>query len=456
VEELEGYRGKSLKAILEAGASIGDRIRITSGGLTYEGILMPRAGVCDDKHIVIKLDNGYNIGVRVTPEMKIQVIEKAERREAKMEAAEGKSIRKGDLPSVSIISTGGTIASRVDYKTGAVYPALTAEDLYSAVPELGEVANIRAQVLFSIFSENMTCEHWTKIAETVAKHIEEGFDGIVIAHGTDTMGYTAAALSFALQKLPVPVILVGSQRSSDRPSSDAAINLTCAVIAAGKAPFAEVSVVMHGSSSDKFCLAHRGTKVRKCHTSRRDAFQSINDKPIAMIKPSGEITMLTENYNPRREDNAVEVKAKFDPKVALVKAYPGMAGEIIDFLVDKKYHGIVIEGTGLGHAPYSAFPAIKRAIENGVAVVMTSQCIWGRINMNVYRTGVELLNMGVIPGEDMLPETALVKLMWTLAQTRELSEVRRIMLTNIAGEINPRTTHLQFIANPYENAGWSK
>ncbi|RLE51113.1 MAG: Glu-tRNA(Gln) amidotransferase GatDE subunit D [Candidatus Methanomethylicota archaeon] len=453
MEELEGYRGSSLKAILEAGASIGDRVRIVSGNLIYEGILMPRAGVCDDKHIVIKLDNGYNIGVKITPNLKIQVLEKASKRKIGRIEAEMQISYKERLPTVSIISTGGTIASRVDYKTGAVYPALTAEDLYSAVPELGEIANIHAEVLFSIFSENMTCEHWAKIAETAAKRIEEGFNGVVIAHGTDTMGYTAAALSFALQKLPVPVILVGSQRSSDRPSSDAAINLTCAVITAGKAPFAEVAIVMHGSSSDDFCLAHRGTKVRKCHTSRRDAFQSINAKPLAIIKPTGEISILTKNYNPRRKDNYVEVKAKFDPKVALVKTYPGMTGEIIDTLIDKGYHGIVIEGTGLGHTPYSIFPSIKRAIEEGIAVVMTSQCLWGRINMNVYRTGVELLNMGVIPGEDMLPETALVKLMWTLAQTREPSEVRRIMLTNIAGEISPRTAHSYFLANPYEKVG---
>ncbi|MCS7365503.1 MAG: Glu-tRNA(Gln) amidotransferase subunit GatD, partial [archaeon GB-1867-035] len=310
-----------------------------------------------------------------------------------------------------------------------------------------EIAEIDAEILFSIFSENMTPKHWEKIAEKTSKKIEEGFRGIVIAHGTDTMGYTAAALSFALQKTPIPIVLVGSQRSSDRPSSDAAINLICAVTAARKAPFAEVVIVMHGSSSDEYCLAHRGTKVRKCHTSRRDAFQSINSEPLAKITVKGEIEMLTEKYNKRRSDRKVELKAKFDPKVALIKTYPGMTGEIIEFLTDKGYHGIVIEGTGLGHTPESMFPAIKRAIEEEIAIVMTSQCLWGRINMNVYRTGVELLNMGVIPGEDMLPETAYVKLMWTLAQTRNLEEVKRIMLTNIAGEINPRSSHKYFISN---------
>ena len=444
MKKLEGYRGISLEKLLEANATIGDRIKIIGENFTYEGILMPRAGVCDDKHIVIKLNNGYNIGVKVTPNIKIEVLKRIGKREIQRREVIKKQ---RNLPKVSIISTGGTIASRVDYKTGAVYPALTAEDLYYAVPELEEIAEIDAEILFSIFSENMTPKHWEKIAEKTSKKIEEGFRGIVIAHGTDTMGYTAAALSFALQKTPIPIVLVGSQRSSDRPSSDAAINLICAVTAARKAPFAEVVIVMHGSSSDEYCLAHRGTKVRKCHTSRRDAFQSINSEPLAKITVKGEIEMLTEKYNKRRSDRKVELKAKFDPKVALIKTYPGMTGEIIEFLTDKGYHGIVIEGTGLGHTPESMFPAIKRAIEEEIAIVMTSQCLWGRINMNVYRTGVELLNMGVIPGEDMLPETAYVKLMWTLAQTRNLEEVKRIMLTNIAGEINPRSSHKYFISN---------
>ncbi|MCS7384638.1 MAG: asparaginase domain-containing protein, partial [archaeon GB-1867-097] len=196
-----------------------------------------------------------------------------------------------------------------------------------------------------------------------------------------------------------------------------------------------------GSSSDEYCLVHRGTKVRKCHTSRRDAFQSINAKPLAIVKPNGKIEMLMEKYSPRREDKEYELKAKFDSKVALLKMYPGIREDLIETLIDRGYHGIVIEGTGLGHAPSRLLKTIRRAIEEEIPIVMTSQCIWGRINMNVYRTGVELLNAGVIPGEDMLPETATVKLMWILAQTRDLKEVRELMLTNIAGEINPRTTH---------------
>jgi len=440
--ESYGYRGELVALLKKANVSVYDRIEVkTSDGFVFQGILMPKPELSAPYIIVLKLDNGYNIGVAIDSSTEIHLIEKGKLSQPTPPKASLK-IRE-DLPIVSILGTGGTIASRVDYKTGAVYPAFTVEDLYSLVPELSEISRLRMELLFNIFSEDMTPAYWKVIAEKVAKHIEEGVDGVVIAHGTDTMGYTAAALSFALRNLPVPVVLVGAQRSSDRPSSDAALNLIGAVSVAAKAPFAEVVVVMHGETSDSFCLAHRGTKVRKCHTSRRDAFRSINAKPLAKII-GDTIKMLTNDYLPRDKKRELKVMSDFDEKVALVKTFPGMTPDLIDTLIDKGYHGIVIEGTGLGHAPRSILSSIKRAIDEGIAVVMTSQCIWGRINMNVYRRGVELLKMGVIPGEDMLPETALVKLMWVLAQTRDLKEVRRLMLTNIAGELNPRTIHSHY------------
>ena len=435
--EALGYRGKLAELLRSLGIDVYDRIAIERDGVVYEGILMPKPELSHPETIIIKLDNGYNVGVRVTPGTRIRLVRKG-KPSLPVPPKIPLKLRE-DLPKVSILGTGGTIASRVDYKTGAVYPAFTAEDLYALVPELADLARLEMELLFNIFSEDMNPRRWEQIARAAARHIESGADGVVIAHGTDTMGYTAAALSFALRNLPVPVVLVGAQRSSDRPSSDAALNLISAVNVAANAPFAEVVVVMHGETSDSYCLAHRGTKVRKCHTSRRDAFRSINAKPLAKVYGAGKIELLRRDYVPRDKSRQLELRAKFDEKVALVKTYPGIPAEIIDFLVDRGYHGIVIEGTGLGHAPEQLLPAIKRAIEEGVAVVMTSQCLWGRINMNVYRRGVELLRMGVIPGEDMLPETALVKLMWVLAQTRDLKEVRRLMLTNIAGEIEPRS-----------------
>ncbi|AFK22860.1 glutamyl-tRNA(Gln) amidotransferase subunit D [Pyrococcus sp. ST04] len=396
---------------------------------------MPPYELSEGDTIVIKLDNGYNIGIALKKIKIIEVLEKAKAKpevhfKAELEPKEG-------LPNVTILGTGGTIASRIDYETGAVYPAFTAEELAKAVPEIFEIANVKPKLLFNIFSEDMKPKHWVKIAHEVANSLNSGDYGVVVAHGTDTMGYTAAALSFMLRDLTKPVILVGAQRSSDRPSSDAAMNLICAVKMA-TSEVAEVMVVMHGETGDTYCLAHRGTKVRKMHTSRRDAFRSINDIPIAKIWSNGRVEFLRQDYR-RRGDGEVWVDDKLEEKVALVKIYPGISSEIIDFFVDKGYKGIVIEGTGLGHTPNDMIPAIKRAVEEGVAVCMTSQCLYGRVNMNVYATGRRLLKAGVIPCEDMLPETAYVKLMWVLGHTQDLKEVREMMLKNYAGEITPYT-----------------
>ncbi len=282
-EELYGYSGVSRDVLAKAGAQIGDRLRLevkrTGGQEVVEGLLMPRyhSGL-EENYVVVKLRTGYNVGVRVDVATKVSVLGKGEAPHFTRPALPQ---QKAGLPKVSIISTGGTIASKVDYRTGAVKPALDSEDLYSVVPELADLATIDAKVLLSVFSENIGPQQWPKIAESVAEQVRAGADGVVIAHGTDTLGYTAAALSFALQGIPVPVVLVGSQRSSDRPSSDAATNLLAATAVAGQAPFAEVVVAMHDWVSDERVAVHRGTKVRKCHTSRRDAFRSVNARPIA-------------------------------------------------------------------------------------------------------------------------------------------------------------------------------
>ena len=434
-EKFSGYRGEALEAIKRAGAEIGDVVRITKDDVVYEGILIPRSEYGDERHIVIKLRSGYNIGVRITSTTKIEKIGVGAKPTF---AAPPLPEQNPALPKVVIISTGGTIASRVDYRTGAVRPALSASDLYSVVPELSSIARIDAHILFSIFSENLTPTHWAEMAKTVAKHITEGVDGVVIAHGTDTMGYSAAALSFALQNLPVPVILVGSQRSADRPSSDAATNLIGAVTAAAYAPFAEVAVAMHETTSDTTIAIHRGTKVRKCHTSSRNAFKTVNAKPIARIQDQ-KIQMLTQDYKRRNPQNKLVLKPEFNEKVALIKFYPNMNPAIIEWHVENGYKGIILEGTGLGHISKTCFQAVKKAVEKDVIVAMTSQCIWGRVNMNVYDTGRDLQALGVIPLEDMLPETALVKLMWILGQTKNTEEAKTLLKTNIAGEISPRT-----------------
>jgi len=434
-QEFSGYKGKASRILRKAGAEIGDILRITKEKETYEGILIPRSEYGDEEHIVIKLGSGYNIGVRITAETQIKKVGVGAKPTFKPPPPPR---QRPNLPKVSIVSTGGTIASRVDYRTGAVRPALSANDLYSVVPELSEIARIDAKILFSLFSENITPTHWSEIAKAAAKEINKDAAGVVIAHGTDTLAYTAAALSFALRGLPVPVIVVGSQRSADRPSSDAAANLVGAVRAAAKAPFAEVAVAMHDTVSDRSIAFHRGTRVRKCHTSRRDTFKSINTAPLAGMEDE-KITMLVQDFEKRDSKRKLVLKPVFDDKVALVKFHPGLDPRLIEWYAENDYRGMIIEGTGLGHMGNYGFSAIREAIKAGVVVAMASQCIWGRIDMNVYDQGRDLLAMGVVPLKDMLSETALVKLMWIFGQTKDAEEAKRLFTANLAHEISSRT-----------------
>ncbi len=442
--EDSGYKGALLEALRKAGCSVGDVVRISDEDRTYEGILIPRSETGSGDNIVVKMKSGYNVGIKTTSKTKIEKIGKGAKPTF---ASPPLPEQKPELPGVVIMSTGGTIASRVDYRTGAVRSALTANDLYGVVPELSSIARVDTQILFSLYSENISPKHWGEMAKAAANHISQGADGVVIAHGTDTMGYTAAALSFALQNLPVPVILVGAQRSSDRPSSDAATNLIGAVDAAARAPFAEVTLSMHESVSDTAITFHRGTRVRKCHTSRRDTFKSINSHPIARVSADfalsdnkhPEVSMLTGNYKKRDPSRRLVLRPDFCEDVALIKFHPGLDPAVIDWYVEKEVRGILLEGSGLGHVSKYCFDPIKKAIEQEIVVALASQCIWGRVNMNVYDTGRDLLNLGVIPAHDMFPETALVKLMWALGQTAAVDEAKRLYSQNVAGEYSPRT-----------------
>ncbi|HID60253.1 MAG TPA: Glu-tRNA(Gln) amidotransferase subunit GatD [Hadesarchaea archaeon] len=433
---MSGYRDRVQRLLKAASANVGDRIKVEGAGRTYEGVLMPRTELGDPNHLVLKLQSGYNLGVKIGTSTKIKLLEKGKPPKLSVPKLELKP--DPSKPNVTIIGTGGTIASRVDYRTGAVFPAFTPEEIYSAVPELAEIANIKVVEACNVFSEHMTPELWVKVGKAIVKELNSAASGVVIAHGTDTLGYTAAALSFMLKGLHRPVVLVGSQRSSDRPSSDSAMNLIGAVTVAGTSDIAEVCVVMHGSMDDEFCLIHRGTKVRKCHTSRRDTFMSINDIPIGMVR-GRELRLFRGDYKHAKPKGRVTVDEKFEPKVALLKVTPGVPSSIIDSVLKAGNKGIVLEGTGLGHVPEPLFPGIKRAVAKGVPVIMTSQCLWGRIDMKVYSTGRDLLQLGVIPGEDMLPEVAWVKLMWVLRHAKNLKEVSKLMQCNLSGEITPRT-----------------
>ncbi|MFN3384458.1 MAG: Glu-tRNA(Gln) amidotransferase subunit GatD [Archaeoglobaceae archaeon] len=402
----------------------GKRVKIKARGKIFEGVVMPSF----TGNLVLKLDNGYNVGF-VEYEL-IEVLGELEKVEFKREI-----LKKEGLPDVKIISTGGTIASKVDYRTGAVTSQFTAEEIVSEVPEIAEICNVSAELLYNILSENMKPAYWIELAKRVYESLKS-YEGVIVTHGTDTMHFSASALSFMLST-PKPVVFVGAQRSSDRPSSDATVNLLCSA-KLSVSDVGEVLVCMHGSTSDDFCYAHRGVKVRKMHTSRRDAFQSINARPIARVSyPSLEIEWLSWRF--RRGERELELKDRLEEKVVLIKFFPGLSAEIIDFFHSKGYHGFVIEGTGLGHVSTDWIETLKRVCEDSI-VVMTSQCLFGRVCDRVYDTGRDLLKAGVIEGEDMLPETALVKLMFLLGNY-DLETAKELVKTNLVGEIESRSIY---------------
>lgn len=439
--DLKGYKGKAKSTLENFGVQVwSDTVVKTTRG-DFEGIILPRSENDDDRHIVMKLPTGYNIGIAADT---ITDIKESGRKEAHYKIPEKEFPTSPNKPNIKLFGTGGTIASRLDYRTGAVIPAFSPGELYGAVPELADICNLTTDKLFAVFSENMGPEQYKALAVEIGKQIEAGIDGIVVGHGTDTMHHTAAALAFMVQGSPVPIVLVGSQRSSDRPSSDAALNLIHATKTAAESDIAEVLVCMFGPTSDEYGLLHRGTRVRKMHSSYRSTFRTIGDIPIARVDRDG-IYPMKDDYNKRRSDHDVKITATFEERVAIVYYYPNMHPDIIDSLVDNGYRGIVIAGTGLGHVNKPVYPAIERATKAGVAIYMTVQTLWGYVHMFVYDTGRDLMAKGIIPAENMLPEVAYVKLGWALGQTNNLEKVRELMLTPVCGETTEREPHNGYI-----------
>ncbi len=432
------YKENSKKFLSNGNVTIGDTVKVSKDNTSYKGILLDRSEDAEDNYIVLKLDSGYNLGINIE-NASIELIESGDKPNIGFDQSE---IEKDpEKMNISIISTGGTVSSIIDYSTGAVHPAFTAGDLLRANPELIDLANYDVKALYNILSENMEPKYWVEAARNIADDISNGAEGVVLAHGTDTMHYTSAALSFLI-RTPVPIVLTGAQRSSDRPSSDTFINLINSVGAA-KSDIAEVTVCMHDSLDDTICALHSGVRVRKMHTSRRDTFRSINSEPIAYLKDS-KIQTKTRNYIKRNERD-LELYDTIEGKVGLIKTYPGVTPELIDYHIDKGYKGLLIEGTGLGHVPENLIKPLQRANDEGIPCVMTSQCLYGRVNMNVYSTGRKLIEANLISGEDMTPEVGYVKLAWALGQSDKIDEIRKIMETNIAGELNDRLSAKYFL-----------
>jgi glutamyl-tRNA(Gln) amidotransferase subunit D len=433
-EAYKGYKGEALSTLKNFNAMVWSDVNVYTDQGKFTGLILPRSETADQYHIVLKLRTGYNIGLEAK---KITNIEIFGRKEAHYKIPEKEFPYDPKKPRVKLFGTGGTIASRLDYRTGAVIPAFSPGELYGSVPELADICNLETEKLYGVFSENMGPEQWIGTAKAIGEEIAKGVQGIVIGHGTDTMHHTAAILSFMVQNSPVPIVMVGSQRSSDRPSSDAALNLMHSVKTAADSDIAEVMVCMFGPTSDMYGLLHQGTRVRKMHSSYRSTFRTIGDIPIAMVDRN-KITPLRTDYKKRRSDKNVIINTAFEEKVSIVYYYPNMKPDIIESLIDNDYKGIVIAGTGLGHVNKPLYPALKKAKEKNIAVYMTVQTLWGYVQMYVYDTGRDMMELGVVPTANMLPEVAYMKLCWALGQTNDLEKVHDIMLTPISNDITDR------------------
>ncbi|MDP8239303.1 MAG: Glu-tRNA(Gln) amidotransferase subunit GatD [Candidatus Hatepunaea meridiana] len=436
IKSNKGYKGASLSVFKDFNVGVWSDVKITTTDGEFEGIILPRIETADDRHIVLKLVTGYNIGIEIGT---IKTIEERGSKEAHYKIPEKEFPFDPVKPNVVLLGTGGTIASRLDYRTGAVIPAFSPGELYGAVPELADICNLKTHKLYGVFSENITPEHWLGTANAIKREVDKGADGIVIGHGTDTMHYTAAALSFMVKHTPVPIVMVGSQRSSDRPSSDAALNLINATWTAAYSDIAEVMVCMFGPTSDDYDLLHRGTRVRKMHSSYRSTFRTIGDTPIARVS-NGKINLMKNDYKKRNPERTLELDTVFDDRVSIVYYYPNMKPDIIDSLVDNGYKGIIIAGTGLGHVNKPLYKSLQRATNSGVHIYMTVETLWGFVQMYVYDTGRDIMELGVVPGANMLPEVAYVKLGWVLGHTHDREKVAEMMLTPFAGEITERET----------------
>ena len=377
-----------------------------------------------DSYLNIKLENGYNIMVipdeikKIINEDKINKIEREYSRES------------GQGTNISVISTGGTIVSKVDYSTGAVFPSLDISEITSRFKYIEKSYHVRSIPFLNILSENMEPEQWLQLAHKIVEESKRS-EGMVISHGTDTMTYTASALAFLLKELSVPIIMVGSQRSSDRPSTDSYLNMEAAINFAAS-DFGEVGISMHSSISDDKIALLRGVRARKMHSSRRDAFRSIGENPVGYFQNG--LVNISGPY--RKKSASTSIFEKIEKRAGILYFHPGMETEDLSEYLEKKL-GVVIMGTGLGHISTKFIDVIKEYTDSGRMAVMTTQCIYGTTDLDVYSTGRLLSRAGVTWAGNILPEAALTKMMVIMGNYPDFEWQKR-MVTDMRGEILQR------------------
>jgi glutamyl-tRNA(Gln) amidotransferase subunit D len=415
--------------------TVGTEVEVTPlDGRTWHGIIVPSTEFSGDHVVVLKLASGYNVGLTISESDVLTVIAKPQRSRASKSVGAETASAPPPTPWVALLTTGGTIASRVDYQTGGVKPAKDEREILEAFPALDAEGPVHVVPVFERFSEDIVPADWVALAEKVGESFRQGARGVVIAHGTDTMGFTAAALSFMVRDPPGPVVLVGAQRSPDRPSSDGFTNLPAAIRLARSGELGEVVVVMHAGVSDDRWAIHRGTRVRKMHSSRRDAFETRNALPLGFIDGK-RIDLSAEARRP--SGRPFQIESHLDERVALVTYYPGLSPLRLRRLV-RNERGLVLAGTGLGHVSRAHLRGLRSLIERGLVVGMTTQCLGGGTDPFVYSTGRELVRAGVVYLDDLLPETAYTKMLWAFGQSEDPARVRALLLEDQVGEFVTR------------------
>jgi glutamyl-tRNA(Gln) amidotransferase subunit D len=413
---------------------IGTEVVITlPDGMTWRGWLLPSDPLSQPRVAHLKLSSGYNVGVFIHSDCQVEVLpgipwgEPVQAFSTDERPSDG--AEESPKGAVVIIATGGTIASRVDYVTGGVKPVRGKKALETVYPGLTSGGPVVLREIFDILSEDVGPLHWTRIAQEAKSAFDHGARGIVVTHGTDTMAYTSSALAFQLRDLPGPVVLVGAQRSIDRPSSDGVTNLLSSMRIAREADLGEVVVAMHSGPSDNSVAIHRGTRVRKMHSTRRDAFHSTNEPPLGIMEKN----VLQLSAHATRSGKPARLEEGFDEKGALLWIHPGLT-EKVAVAHTEGARGIILAGTGMGHVPTSLLPWIKREVKGGTVVAMTTQCLGGTVDPFVYSRGRELSAAGVLYLGDIFPETAFVKLLWALKHFSDAKQVGDAMVREIAGE----------------------
>ncbi|MBN1175153.1 Glu-tRNA(Gln) amidotransferase subunit GatD [Candidatus Woesearchaeota archaeon] len=414
-------------------------VKVKVNGTEFKGKLLPKEG----ESYVLKLDSGYNVGI--FPK-NIESVEELEEEQTLQEQQNSDSIiQNEDLPKIKILHTGGTIASKVDYKTGGVIADFTPEALIGMFPELTEIANIESQFMGNMWSDDFRFAHFNQLASAVLDGVNSGINKFIVTSGTDFLHYLSSALSFVLKDVPASVAVVGAQRSSDRGSSDAGMNLIGAAVYLSKTNFQGVVTCMHASVEDTTCNIIHGTHARKMHSTRRDAFQSINTPIIATVDYEKRTVKQIEIMNEIKSEIPSRLPLfKEDLKVGLLYSKPNLYAQ--EILAYQNFDGLILAGSGLGHFPISKpnddcseHEKIKSAISElakSIPVAMSVQTINGRVHMNVYSPGRELQEMGVIGhGSVMTPETSYIKLSWLLSNYSK-EEVKEFYTKDVVGELN--------------------